>query len=85
MEKKGQFSSTRGDNSNEFGFIPRSQMRGSDADIDRKGKASIDNFKNIGKGANDDEFTNQSFFRKRKNTWNSVNFENEDLSGFTIA
>ncbi|WP_461790957.1 hypothetical protein [Pedobacter sp.] len=85
METKSQISSTNGE-SNEFGFIPRSQMKGSDADVDRQGKSSIESFKNIGKGANDEEVKGQSLFRKRRNTWNSVNFENEDLlGGFTIA
>ncbi|MGE6219933.1 hypothetical protein [Nubsella zeaxanthinifaciens] len=84
MEKKSQISS-KGE-SNEFGFIPKSQMRGSDADFDRQGKSTIESFKNIGKGANDEELKGQSLFRKRRNTWNSVNFENEDfLTGFTIA
>jgi hypothetical protein len=85
MEKKSQISSTKGDSNTEFGFIPKAQLRGSDADIDNAGNASLKSFKNIGSSAND-EFGAPSLFRKKRNTWNSVDFENEDfLSGFKMA
>lgn len=64
----------------EFGVIPMSQIKGSDADLDRNGKASVEHFK---KHSAEDDRLAQFLSRKRRSTWNSVNFENEDfLNGF---
>lgn len=84
-QKNEQYGEEEASHSESTGIVPTSQIKGSDADKDRGGKASTEREKRakreeeMPEGIDDEKII--PGIRAKRNPWNSITFDSDDFFG----